>query len=107
MQKAANCEIVPPNGETDKSSSSARGAISFSDNVLFSLNMTMEEIISSMQKEYAKKMYHDGKLTLGQCAEFCNMDKYDFISFLADADIPVINYSVEDLERELVANGIV
>jgi hypothetical protein len=52
-------------------------AISFSDNVLLSLNMTTEEIIISMRKEYAKKMYQDGKLTLGQCAEFCDMDKYD------------------------------
>jgi predicted HTH domain antitoxin len=82
-------------------------AISFSNNVLLSLNMTMEEIVSSMRKEYAKKMYQAGKLTLGQCAEFCDMDKYDFISLLADADIPVINYSVEDLKHELVANGIV
>jgi predicted HTH domain antitoxin len=67
----------------------------------------MEEIVLSMRKEYAKKMFQVGKLTLGQCAEFCSMDKYDFISLLADADIPVINYSVEDLKRELVANGIV
>jgi predicted HTH domain antitoxin len=82
-------------------------AISFSENVLLSLNMTMEEIVSSMRKEYAKKMYQDGKLTLGQCAEFCAMDKYDFISLLADADIPVINYSVEDLKHELEVNGII
>jgi predicted HTH domain antitoxin len=82
-------------------------AISFSENVLFSLNMTMEEIISSMRKEYAKKMYQDGKLTLGQCVEFCAMDKYDFISPLADADIPVINYSVAELKHELEANGII
>jgi predicted HTH domain antitoxin len=82
-------------------------AISFSENVLLSLNMTVEEIISSMRKEYAKKMYQDGKLSLGQCAEFCSTDKWDFISLLADADIPVINYSVEDLNRELEANGII
>jgi predicted HTH domain antitoxin len=66
----------------------------------------MEEIISSMRKEYAKKMYQEGKLTLGQCAEFCSLDKYDFISLLANADIPVINYSVEELKHELEANGI-
>jgi predicted HTH domain antitoxin len=82
-------------------------AIAFSNNVLQSLNMTMEEIVSSMRKEYAKKMYQAGKLTLGQCAEFCSMDKYDFISLLADADIPVINYSVEDLKRELEANKLI
>ena len=84
-----------------------QAAISFSNNVLLSLNMTVEEIVSSMRKEYAKKMYQTGKLTLGQCAEFCTMDKYDFISLLADADIPVISYSAEDLKRELQANGII
>jgi predicted HTH domain antitoxin len=76
-------------------------AVSFSENVLLSLNLTMEEIISSMRKDYAMKMYQQGKLTLGQCAEFCALDKYDFISLLAANEIPVINYDVEDFKNEL------
>ena len=76
-------------------------AITFSENVLLSLNITMEEIVASMRKDYAMKMYRQGKLSLGQCAEFCAMDKYDFISLLASNDIPVINYDIEDFEHEL------
>jgi predicted HTH domain antitoxin len=48
-------------------------AISFSENVLLSLNMTADEIVLSMRKEYAMKMYQTGKLTLGQCAELCGI----------------------------------
>ncbi|GMO30105.1 MAG: hypothetical protein Ta2B_10980 [Termitinemataceae bacterium] len=81
--------------------------ISFNENMLLSLNMTVDEIVLSMCKEYAIKMYQLGKLTLGQCAEFCAMDKHDFISLLASNDIPVINYSVEDLKCELKMNGII
>lgn len=81
--------------------------LTFSDSVLLSLNMTVDEIVTSMRKEYALKMYQQGKLTLGQCADFCAMDKYDFISLLASNDIPVINYSAEDLKHELKANGVV
>jgi predicted HTH domain antitoxin len=81
--------------------------LTFSENVLLSLNMTVDEIVTSMRKEYALKMYQLGKLTLGQCAEFCAMDKYDFISLLASNGIPVINYSAEDLEHELKVNGII
>jgi predicted HTH domain antitoxin len=81
-------------------------AISFSENVLLSLNMTVDEIVLSMRKEYAMKMYQIGKLTLGQCAELCGIGLYDFTVLLAGADIPVINYSTEELDRELESLGL-
>jgi hypothetical protein len=55
-----------------------QAAISFSDDLLLSLNMSVGEVVSSMRKEYATKMYQQGKLTLGQGAEFCGMCLYDF-----------------------------
>jgi predicted HTH domain antitoxin len=81
-------------------------AISFSDDLLLSLNMSVGEIVSSMRKEYATKMYRDGKLTLGQGAEFCGMCLYDFTAVLAVQDLPVINYDPEDLDRELKSIGV-
>jgi predicted HTH domain antitoxin len=59
-----------------------------------------------MSTEYAMKMYQEGKLTLGQAAEFCGVCLYDFTAFLAVQDIPVINYDPEDLDRELKSIGI-
>ena len=83
-----------------------QAAITFSDDLLLSLNMSVSEIVSSMRKEYAARMYHAGKLTLGQAAEFCGVCPYDFTVLLAAEDIPVINYDTEDLDRELESIGV-
>ncbi|AEF82178.1 UPF0175 family protein [Leadbettera azotonutricia] len=83
-----------------------QAAISFSDDLLLSLNMSVGELVSSMRKEYATKMYQQGKLTLGQGAEFCGICLYDFTALLAVQDIPVINYEIEDLDRELASIGV-
>jgi hypothetical protein len=75
--------------------------IPVAENILVSLNMDVEELVSSMQKEFALKSFHDGKLTLAQGAAFCGMNVYDFISAASQAGIPIIDYSIEDVEREL------
>jgi hypothetical protein len=67
-------------------------ALSFSDDLLLSLNMSVSELVSSMRKEYA--------------AEFCEVGLYDFTALLAFQDIPVINYDPEDLDRELLSIGV-
>jgi predicted HTH domain antitoxin len=81
-------------------------AIALSENVMLSLSMTIDEIVSAMRKEYAAKLYQEGKLTLGQAAELCGIDKYDFTVFLSYSSIPVMNYSVADFDRELAAIGV-
>jgi len=75
--------------------------IPVSDSILTSLNMNVEEIVHSMRKEYALKLFRDGKLTLAQGANFCSMNIYDFISTVSQAGIPIIDYSIEDVDREL------
>jgi predicted HTH domain antitoxin len=80
--------------------------IPVSDNILTSLNMDAEEIALSMRKEFALKSFRDGKLTLVQAADFCGMNIYDFISAASQADIPIIDYSIEEVDRELaLLNG--
>jgi predicted HTH domain antitoxin len=75
--------------------------ISLSDQLLVSMNMNTEEIITSMRKEYGLKLYHEGKLTLSQAAEFCGINIYEFMSLLTLSGIPVIDYRAEELENEL------
>ena len=75
--------------------------IPVSDSILTSLNMGAEEIALSMRKEFALKSFRDGKLTLVQGADFCSMNIYDFISNVSQAGIPIIDYSIEDVDREL------
>ena len=54
-----------------------------------------------MRKVFAIKSFRDGKLTLAQGADFCGMNLYDFISTVSQAGIPIIDYSIEDVDREL------
>jgi predicted HTH domain antitoxin len=68
--------------------------------------MEAEEIALSMRKEFALKSFRDGKLTLAQGASFCSMNIYDFISNISQAGIPIIDYNIEDVDRELaLLNG--
>jgi predicted HTH domain antitoxin len=75
--------------------------IPVSEAILTAANMGKEEMAAAMSREYATKMFHQGKLTLVQAAELCSLDIYDFLSVLSRAGIPVINYDPEDLEKEL------
>jgi len=80
--------------------------IPVSNSILTSLNMGAEEIALSMRKEFALKSFRDGKLTLAQGANFCGMNIYDFISCISQAGIPIVDYSIEDVDQELaLLNG--
>ena len=76
--------------------------IPVSDSILTSLNMEAEEIALSMRKEFALKSFQNGKLTLAQGAVFCGLNIYDFISCISQALIPIIDYSIDDVDQELV-----
>jgi len=63
--------------------------------------MQAGELAFSMRKEFVLKLFQDGKLTLAQGADFCGMNIYDFISTVSQAGIPIINYSIEDVDKEV------
>jgi predicted HTH domain antitoxin len=75
--------------------------ISLSDQLLVSMNMDTDEIITSMRKEYGLKLYQEGKLTMSQAAELSGLNIYEFMALLALSGIPVIDYGTEELETEL------
>jgi predicted HTH domain antitoxin len=57
-------------------------------------------------KGVATRMYEEGKLSLGQASRLCGMNLYDFTALLSASSIPVINYNVNDFEKELDAIGV-
>jgi hypothetical protein len=75
--------------------------IPVAENILVSLNMGVEELVFAMREEFALTSFKDGKMTLAQCAAFCGLNVYDFISAASQAGIPIIDYSIEDVEQEL------
>jgi predicted HTH domain antitoxin len=47
------------------------------------------------------KLYEDKRISLGKAAEMAGYSKRAFMDVLSEKDIPVINISPEDLDREL------
>jgi predicted HTH domain antitoxin len=49
----------------------------------------------------ASKLYERGKLTLGQAAELAGYSKETFMELLADYNVSLINYSPEELDKDI------
>lgn len=50
----------------------------------------------------AAKLYEAGKLSLGQAAEMCGMDKVDFPAVLAGFGVNYIQYTYQDVAADVV-----
>lgn len=62
----------------------------------------------SLEKEHdetvaflAAKLYEAGKLSLGQAADMCGVDKASFPAVLSKFDVNYIQYSYEDVADDL------
>ena len=53
----------------------------------------------------AAKLYESGKLSLGQAADIAGLSKRTFAELLKDYDVSYINYSIDDLKKELGRNA--
>lgn len=70
------------------------------------INQVSIELPSNISSDEAKlflatKLYEVGKLSLGKAAQLSGYSKSAFIEILSQMGIPVIDYSPDDLEREL------
>jgi predicted HTH domain antitoxin len=52
-------------------------------------------------KLLALKCYKDKVLSLGRSAELSGLSKWNFIEYLSENEIPLIDYDEEELAREL------
>jgi len=62
--------------------------------------LTRERIAEESRKLLALKYFRDRVLSLGKAAQLAGLSKWDFIEFLSENDIPMLDYDQEDLERE-------
>ncbi len=61
-----------------------------------------KDVISREAKKLvALKCYKERVLSLGKCAEISGLALWDFIEFLGQNDVPVVNYDDEQLKLEL------
>ncbi|HBI36020.1 MAG: hypothetical protein A2355_08900 [Spirochaetes bacterium RIFOXYB1_FULL_32_8] len=75
--------------------------INVSDSIIMALNENKDDFLMKMKLFTAVEYFKEEKLSLGKAAELADMNKIDFMFYLGKNNIPVINYSLEDLEKEL------
>lgn len=56
-----------------------------------------------MKLSTAIKLFKDSELSLGKAAELAGVSKLEFIEILSKEGIPVIDYPLSDLKKELDA----
>lgn len=64
------------------------------------------ELPSGLSREEAKmllaiKLYETGKVSLGQAARTAGRSKRDFMELLGQQQVPIFNYSPEELREEV------
>lgn len=62
-----------------------------------------EALAEASRRLLALRYYHDRILSLGKAARLAGMSRWAFIDFLSDSDVPVIDFSDEELEAEFTA----
>lgn len=79
--------------------------ISVPDEILTAAKMDQDEAALNMKIAFACQMFKDHRLSLWQSAQLCGMNKFDFAGVLTRNKIPIIDYSVEELEQEVAMLG--
>lgn len=62
-----------------------------------------ETLAEQSRRLLALRYYRDRILSLGKAARLADMTRWEFIDFLAENDVPVIDLSDEELEAEVAA----
>ncbi len=75
--------------------------ILFEDKYRIAVNESPKRFTEDVKRGTAILFYLEEKLTLAQAAEMAEMDIYVFMKYLGSVGIPVINYSANDIDKEV------
>lgn len=75
--------------------------IDYEEDLLATLRLSPSGFANEAKFLLAAKMYELGKVSSGQAAKFCGMDRVGFLFALSQSGVPASNLTVEDLEDEL------
>ena len=62
--------------------------------------LTKDRIASESRKLLALKCFKEKVLSLGRSAELSGLSKWDFIDYLNENGIPIVDYDEDELARE-------
>ena len=80
-----------------------RAVIDLPEELYLSLSvsgLTKEKIASESRKLLAMKYFREKILSLGRSTELSGLSKWDFIDYLNENAVPVVDYDEEELARE-------
>ena len=80
-------------------------SVNIPENILLSLREPVEVVGMEMKRALAVRYYAEKRLSLGQCAEFAEMNEKEFIQYLSKYKISVFNYDSEGELREDINNA--
>ena len=75
--------------------------IPYPEELLTEFGETPEEFEQEMRVLVAAKLYEMGRITSGRAAEMAGMERVPFLNTLERYHVSMINYSAEELEREV------
>jgi len=62
--------------------------------------LTKEKIAGESRKLLALKYFKEKVLSLGRASELSGLSKWDFIEYLSDNGVPVVDYDQDEMKRE-------
>ncbi|MBW2078089.1 MAG: UPF0175 family protein [Deltaproteobacteria bacterium] len=62
--------------------------------------LTKEKIAGESRKLLALQCFKEKVLSLGRAGELSGLSKWDFIEYLSDNDVPVVDYDQDEMKRE-------
>ena len=74
--------------------------IDLPENVLLATGQSKEEFIREAKFLLALKLFELGRLSSGQAAELCNMQRIDFLLLLGKMGIAIADLDEAEMERE-------
>ena len=73
--------------------------IKIDNSILLSLKDSADELAYKMKLYTAIALYQKRKLSLGKSAQFLGMDRLGFIELLKREDIPIFDYSNQEMSE--------
>ena len=68
---------------------------------LSSSGLTRERIVSESRKLLALKFFRDKILSLGKATQLSGLSKWDFIEYLSENQVPVVDHDEDEMRREV------
>ena len=68
---------------------------------LSSFGLTRERIVSESRKLLALKFFSDKILSIGKATQLSGLSKWDFIEYLSENKVPVVDHDEDEMRREV------